>query len=192
MTIRLVADTSALISLALVDCLDLLGALGYKLAAAPAVVRELRQMTGWRDALSRAAESALQAIAGLETTLDQTAQDLASQLAVLPGLDQGEVETLALAAQLHSSEILVDDVRAMGGLAGVARTLEVHIVPSSYVLVKAYLGDLLTYGQIVQLLQRLAVSRGWEESVLYHTALVMMEQVRMVKEEQADRLEQCG
>ena len=166
MTIRLVADTSTLVSLALVDCLDLLGALDYELAAAPAVIRELRQMAGRGDTLSRAAENALQAVAGFETALDQTAQDLTSQLAVLPGLDQGEAETLALAAQLHA--------------------------PSSYVLVKAYLGDLLTYLQVVQLLQRLAASRGWQESVLYHTALVMMKRARMVKEEQADRLEQCG
>ncbi len=183
MTTRLVVDTSALVSLALVDCLDLLDALGYELAVAPAVIQELHQVASRSDTLSRAAESALQTVAKFETALDEAAQDLASQLVVLPRLGQGEAETLALAAQLNSFEMLVDDVRAMGGLAGVARTLEVNIAPSSYVFVKAYLDEMLTYGQVVQLLERLAASRGWQQSVLYYTALVMMEQARMAKEE---------
>lgn len=160
MTTKLVTDTSALVSLVLVDRLDLLSALGYELTIAPAVVQELRQIASREDALAEAAAKALHALVQFETALDEAAQNLAGQLAVLPGLGRGEAETLALAAQLHPSEILVDDVRAMGGLAGVARTLEVNIAPSSYVLVKAYLDDLLTYGQAVQLLEKLAVSRA--------------------------------
>lgn len=56
-----------------------------------------------------------------------------------------------------------------------------HRLPN--VFVKAYLDEMLTYGQVVQLLERLAASRGWQQSVLYYTALVMMEQARMAKEE---------
>ena len=52
---------------------------------------------------------------------------------------------------------------------------------SSYIIVRAYLKDVLDYKETKSLLKELAVKRGWEQSVLYETAIVMLEEAKKVK-----------
>ena len=48
-------------------------------------------------------------------------------------------------------------------------------------LVRAYLKDVLDYEETKSLLNELAAKRGWEQSVLYETAIIMLEEAKKIK-----------
>jgi len=49
--------------------------------------------------------------------------------------------------QINAKELVIDDVYAIGGLVGISKVIGVEIVPSSYILVGAYLKDVLDYDE---------------------------------------------
>lgn len=79
--------------------------------------------------------------------------------------------------------MVIDDIDAMGALLGVAKIMGIEIVPSSWLIVKSYLEGMLEYDQAVGVLDALAVARGWGQSVIYGTAILMMEKAREAKGE---------
>jgi len=88
---------------------------------------------------------------------------------------------LALSYQINAKELVIDDVDAIGGLVGISKVIGVEIVPSSYILVGAYLKDVLDCDETKSLLKELATKRGWEQSVLYETAIVMLEEAKKIE-----------
>jgi len=181
-TTRLVLDTSALLSLALIHRLDLLRALEVEPVICEAVRQELEIVGRRSDALAQAARDALDVVQNCVVPLTDLSRKLADRLARIPRLGRGEAESVALAVQLGAQDVVIDDLEALGSLAGMARTLNVGILASPYLIVSAYVTGQMTFDQAADLLRWLANARGWYNSSLYIVALATLERTREQKE----------
>lgn len=181
MSIKQVYDTTALLSISLIKKQDLLRKLDIAVFVPFSVVEELVDIGKYRDELGDAAKEVIESRAVESVALKNEYKSLAERIARFPRVDKGEAEALALAYQLNAKELVIDDVDAIGGLVGISKVVGVEIVPSSYILIRAYLKDALDYKETKSLLKELAVKRGWEQSVLYETAIIMLEEAKKLK-----------
>lgn len=184
MSTKLVFDTSALISLSLAETLHLVDKLGLEALVPPTVFSELKETSAYNDDIAISARRALSFVKECMLGLDEQSRELADRLSKMPNLDRGEAEALALAQQVEAERLVIDDIDAMGALLGVAKIMGIEIVPSSWLIVKSYLEGVLEYDQAVGVLDALAVARGWGQSVIYGTAILMMEKAREAKGEE--------
>lgn len=117
-----VADTSALLALAVCDALPLLDRLFKEVHVPSAVLRECT-VPGKPEAER------------LETYLQGKVVevDLKDFIIAVAGLGQGELEAMALYKRLHADRLLVDDHRARK----VARLNEIEVVGSLGILLRA-------------------------------------------------------
>ena len=190
MSIKQVYDTTALLSLSLIGKFDLVRKQGIIVSVPISVVEEVVEIAKYKDELGEAAKGLLRITEGAgaaerveieQVELKKEYKSLAERIARFPRVDRGEAEALALAYQIKAKELVIDDVPAIGSFAGLSKIIDVETVPSSYVLVRAYLNDALDYDETKMLLKELSVKRGWEQSVLYETAIVMLEEAKKVK-----------
>ena len=147
------------------------------------VLSELREASAYNDNVAASARRALPYVKECVLGLDEHSRELADRLSKMPKLGRGETEALALAQQVEAERLAIDDIDAMGALLGVAKIMGIEIVPSSWLIVKSYLEGVLEYDQAVGVLDALASARGWKQSVIYGTAILMMEKAREVKGE---------
>ena len=177
MSIKQVYDTTALLSISLIKKLDLLRRLDIVVFVPVSVVEELSDIGKYSDDLGDAAKEVIRS--GIERVeLNDEYKSLAERIARFPRVDRGEAEALASSYQINAKELVIDDVDAIGGLVGISKVIVVEIVPSSYILVGAYLKGVLAYDETKSLLKELAAKRGWEQSVLYETAIIMLEEAK--------------
>jgi len=181
MSIKQVYDTTALLSISLIKKLDLLRKPDIVAFVPVSVVEELGDIDKYRDELGDAARAIIMSGAIEKVELKNEYKSLAERIARFPRIDRGEAEALALSYQINAKELVIDDIDAIGGLAGISQIIGVEIVPSAYIIVRAYLEDVLDYKETKSLLKELAAKRGWEQSVLYETAIVMLEEAKKVK-----------
>jgi len=178
MSIRQVYDTTALLSISLIKKLDILRKLDIDVFVPVSVMEELSDIGKYRDELGDAAKEVIRSGTIERVELENEYKILAERIARFPRVDRGEAEALALSYQINAKELVIDDVDAIGGLVGISKVIGVEIVPSSYILVGAYLKDVLDYDETKSLLKELATKRGWEQSVLYETAIIMLEEAK--------------
>jgi len=178
-----VFDTSALISLSLAETLHLVDNLGLEALVPPTVFSELEETSTYNDDIAISARRALSFVKECMLGLNERSRELADRLSKMPKLDRGEAEALALAQQVEAEHLVIDDIDAMGALLGAAKIMGIEIVPSSWLIVKSYLEGVLEYDQAVGVLDALASARGWKQSVIYGTAILMMERAREAKGE---------
>lgn len=131
MSTSLVFDTSALLSLSLAESLYLVDKLGLEVLVPPTVFSELKETSEYDDDVAISARRALSFVKECILGLDKRSREFADRLSKMPKLDRGEAEALALAQQVEAEYLIIDDIDAMGALLGVAKIMEVEIVPSS-------------------------------------------------------------
>jgi len=165
----------------LIKKLDLLRKLDIIVFVPAPVVEELEDINKYRDELGDAAKEVIMSGAIEKVELKNEYKSLAERIARFPRVDRGEAETLSLSYQINAKELVIDDIDAIGGLVGISKIIGVEIVPSSYILVRAYLEDVLDYEETKSLLKELAAKRGWEQSILYETAIIMLEAAKKLK-----------
>jgi predicted nucleic acid-binding protein len=180
MSIKQVYDTTALLSISLIKKLDLLRRLDIVVFVPVSVVEELSDIGKYWDELGEAAKEVIRSGTIEKVELNNEYTSLAERIARFPRVDRGEAEALALSYQINAKELVIDDVDAIGGLVGISKVIGVEIVPSSYILVGAYLKGVLDYDETKSLLKELAAKRGWEQSVLYETAIIMLEEAKKI------------
>ena len=180
MSIKQVYDTTALLSLSLIKKFDLLRKQDIVVFVPISVVKEVADIGKYSDELGDAAKELITHGAIETIELKNEYKSLAERIAKFPRVDRGEAEDLALSYQINAKEFVIDDVDAIGSFAGLSKIIGVEIVPSSYILVRAYLNDALDYDETKSLLKELSAKRGWEQSVLYETALIMLEEAKRI------------
>jgi predicted nucleic acid-binding protein len=178
MRIKQVYDTTALLSLSLIKKLDILRKLDIVIFVPVSVMEELSDIGKYSDELGVAAKEVIMSGAIERVVLKKEYKSLAERLARFPRVDRREAEALALSYQISAKEMVIDDVSAIGGLVGISKVIGVEIVPSSYIFVSAYLKGVIDYDTTKSLLKELATKRGWEQSVLYETAIIMLEEAK--------------
>jgi predicted nucleic acid-binding protein len=156
----IVADTSALISLATADCLDL-ALTEFDIHTTDVVWAELEDTADYTDPHGTAARKVL---------------DRRDQLTVHPAdespvetsrIDAGEGSCLHLAEQVGAAFLLTDDLRALPELQQ-ATTAQVAISP---IVLKALVKrDVLDRDTALDRLDQLAATRDWLGSPIYRRA----------------------
>ncbi len=146
---RLIINTGPLITLARIDCLDVIGHLPYEFICPDAVRRELDE--GEAEGYSRIAPDWL-AIRGLAGPLEGVA---------LAALDAGEAAVIQLALEMNVLTVAIDEWK--GRRAATASGLEVTGT-------LGLLGRAKVLGLVPAL--RPLIERAVREGIRYHSALV--------------------
>jgi len=118
----------------LIKKLDILRKLDIDIFAPVSVMEELSDIDKYRDELGDAAKEVIMSGTIERVELENEYKILAERIAT---------EALALSYQINAKELVIDDVDAIGGLVGISKVIGVEIVPSSYILVGAYLKEFL-------------------------------------------------
>lgn len=161
----IVADTSAVISLAIADCLEL-ALVEFDVHTTATVVGELEETANYDDVHAEAAEVVLCHQDGL------TVHDVTDPGPRSSRIDDGEASCLALAGELGPKFILTDDLRALPELQTLA---EARVAISPLVLRALVERDVYTPEEASARLQKLATTRDWLGAPIYRKAQELLD-----------------
>jgi predicted nucleic acid-binding protein len=160
-----VADTSALVSIAIAD---VLGAVldEYDVHTARLVVEELEETAAHDDVHGAAASDAITAREEF-TVHDVTAPDLGTSR-----IDAGEASCLRLCRRLDCEFLLTDDLRALPELQACT---DARVAISPILLRALVKRDVLTDSEAESRLEAVATSRDWLGAPIYRRARRLFE-----------------
>ena len=163
----IVADTSALISLAIADCLDTTLA-EFDVHTTTTVVEELEETAAFDDPHGQGAAAALR------HTDELSVHDVTTPHFHSSRIDNGEASCLALTRELAARFLLTDDLRALPELE-VLTDAEVALSP---IVLRALVSrDVLTATEATNRLEQLASTRGWLGAPIYRRAQALFDDV---------------
>lgn len=161
----IVADTSALVSLATVDLLSTTLE-EFDVHTTRTVLEELEETAAYDDPHGAAATRVLERVDDLEVHgTDDT--DLQSSR-----IDAGEATCLALARDLGAEFLLTDDLRALPELQAVA---DARVAISPILLRALVKREVLSDADARERLERLARTRDWLGAPIYRRALELFD-----------------
>lgn len=163
----IVADTSALISLAIADSLDV-ALTEFDVHTTTTVVEELEETASFDDAHGRAARAALGFVD------EVTVHDGTDPARRTSRIDQGEASCLALARDLPAKFLLTDDLRALPELQALTGA---RVAISPIVLRALVKRDVLTTNEATKRLEHLASTRDWLGAPIYRRARTLFDDV---------------
>lgn len=161
----IVADTSALISLATTDVLETVLD-EFELHTTEAVVTELEETASYDDQHGTAAAAVLEA---LDCVTVHESEDASLETS---RIDQGEASCLALEAALEPAFLLTDDLRALPELQALSNA---QVAISPIVLRALVKRDVLTNEEARNQLATLIRTRDWLGTPIYRRALELFE-----------------
>lgn len=156
----IVADTSALVSLATADTLGLVLD-EFDVHTTETVIEELEDTAGYDDAHGTAAQDAL------DMRERMTVHAVAGEVVTSSRIDAGEGSCCALAGELEADFVLTDDLRALPELQ---RLVEARVAISPIVLKALVKRGVLDRAGAVERLERLAETRDWLGAPIYRRA----------------------
>jgi predicted nucleic acid-binding protein len=160
---KIVIDTSALISLAHGDLLDLI-AEEFQLVISDLVLEELRNTARFEDEDGKAAAQILKKIKKLE--IRSVDQELVSQL-VTSRIDAGEASCVVLAQAKDIAAFISDDFRAMHELRAYALRYEFELGLSAVLVQALVIRGKLTKAEALNYLSLIASKRNWMGRPIY-------------------------
>lgn len=161
----IVADTSALISIASIDLLDTLLA-EFEIHTTETVVRELEETAEYEDPHGEAAAAVLNQISEITIHSTETVQTRSSRI------DAGEASTIELVNKKKTDFLITDDLRALPELQPVVNC---RVAISPIVLKALVKKELLTRDQALSKVDRLAHQRDWLGAPIYRRARNLFE-----------------
>jgi rRNA-processing protein FCF1 len=153
----IVADTSALVSLAVGDVPDDLFS-EFDIHVTETVLDELRETSAYEDVYGRAARSVLDRRAAL------TVHDVDGESFTSSRIDAGEASCVELARDLDAGFLLTDDLRALPELEA---SVEASVAISSIVLRALVERETLDRAEARARLETIAESRDWLGAPIY-------------------------
>ncbi len=161
------ADTSALISLALSEKLELI-AETILLYACGTVVNELEEMAEFKDHYGLAAKQALKLIKENKIKLEKTIDTKKAENLVDKNIDAGEAACFVLALEKNIPAILMDDINAAYALSGFARANNISLKISAAAIIELVKANKIEKTQAIKALEKMIKNRGWEKSILQY------------------------
>jgi predicted nucleic acid-binding protein len=162
---RVVADTSAMVSVALSGQLGL-AVESISFFVPEVVKKELRELSAYHDLAGIAAKRALSLMNKGKINLAPVKGKANAEKLVDRNTDLGEAECFILASEKKIPVLLLDDLDAAYSLNGLARARNISIKISAAVIVELVKRGRLNKKQAVASLHRMIQSRKWEKSVL--------------------------
>lgn len=162
---KAVADTSALISIALSEQLGLASE-SIKLVVPPAVKIEIIEMGEYDDIEGGAAKKILSFIKDKKIYLIEAKNVKNARALIDKHVDLGEAECFELAVEEKIETILMDDINAAYYLNGLAKAKKISIKISAAAIIELIKLEKLTKKQGIQALQKMIKNRQWEKGVL--------------------------
>lgn len=156
----IVADTSALISLATTDVLEIVLE-AFEIHTTETVVTELEETAAYDDTHGTAATAVLEAIDGVYVHESEDASLETSRI------DQGEASCLALESTREPAFLLTDDLRALPELQTLS---DAQVAISPIVLRALVTRDVLTNEDARVQLDTLIRTRDWLGTPIYRRA----------------------
>jgi predicted nucleic acid-binding protein len=160
----IVADTSALISLAAIDFLDIF-LTEFDVHTSELVLDELENTAGYDDRHGDAAQSVLDNLDRITTHPTNGAFESSR-------VDQGEGSCALLTKELDADFLITDDLRALPELQAVADS---KVVISVIVLKALFQREVLEEADAVEKLEELAEQRDWLGAPIYRRATRLFE-----------------
>ncbi|QSG07479.1 hypothetical protein [Halapricum desulfuricans] len=161
----IVADTSALISIATIDLLDTF-LTEFDVHTTDTVVAELEATAEYNDRHGKAADTVLDTIERIHTA--QAQGEFTSSR-----IDQGEGSCVRLANERDATFLITDDLRALPEL----QTLADAQVAISPIVLKALVNrDVLEKQQALHKLEELAQQRDWLGAPIYRRAQTLFDE----------------
>lgn len=156
----IVADTSALISLAIADSLThLLNE--YDVHTTQTVVTELEDTAAYDDSHGQAADDVLH-------HMDQLTVHETTESSVMSArIDEGEATCLTLTKEREAAFLLTDDLRALPELQAL---IDAHVAISPLVLKALITRNIITRREAKDRLEHLATTRDWLGAPIYRRA----------------------
>ncbi|CCQ34212.1 hypothetical protein HLRTI_000660 [Halorhabdus tiamatea SARL4B] len=161
----IVADTSALVSLASIDRLDLLLA-EFDVHTTETVVSELQETADYADSHGRAAQAVLD-------RKDDLTVNAVGEPIETGRIDAGEGSGAVLARERDAAFLITDDLRALPELQAVT---EARIAISPIVLRALVKRDVLDVEDALADVERLAAERDWLGAPIYRRARELFEE----------------
>jgi predicted nucleic acid-binding protein len=155
----IVADTSALISIASIDLLDTF-LKEFDVHTTETVVEELEETSEYNDRHGEAAQTVLDDLKRVET--HQVTGEFTSSR-----VDQGEGSCTLLTEKIAAEFLITDDLRALPELQNVANT---KAAISPIVLKALVKRDVLEQERAVEKIEELAEQRDWLGAPIYRRA----------------------
>lgn len=156
----IVADTSALITIASVDLLDTLVS-EFDVHTTETVIAELAETGEYEDRHGEAAQAVLDRVPEMEVHETERAGLQSSRI------DEGEATTIELANRLNADFLITDDLRALPELQTV---VDAEVAISPIVLKALVKRDVLAEEAAVETLEAAAETRDWLGSPIYRRA----------------------
>ncbi|WP_265110719.1 hypothetical protein [Halosolutus halophilus] len=162
----IVADTSALISLATAEVDELVFA-EFEVETTRTVIRELEDTAEYDDPHGRAAQRVL------DHRAQFTVHDVAGGGFQSSRIDRGEASCATLAHQLEPAFLLTDDLRALPELQNVTAA---QVALSPIVLRALVKRGALENGEARERLEQIAAARDWLGAPIYRRATRLFEE----------------
>ncbi|MFB1065845.1 hypothetical protein [Natrinema sp. H-ect4] len=156
----IVADTSALITVASIDLLDTLVS-DFDIHTTETVLEELKATSEYEDRHAKAAQTVLAQTHRINIHNTENTDLQSSRI------DEGEATTIELTNQLESDFLITDDLRALPELQPV---VEARVAISPIILKAFVKRDVLDEKEALEKLEEAAKNRDWLESPIYRRA----------------------
>lgn len=161
----IVADTSALISIASIDLLDTF-LTEFDVHTTELVITELENTGEYEDRHGDAAEAVLDDVDRI-TTHQRQQRDFTSSR-----IDRGEGSCVLLSKEIDAAFLITDDLRALPELQTV---VDARVAISPIVLKALVKRDVLTRDEALEKLDELAGQRDWLDAPIYRRAMQLFE-----------------
>ncbi|RRJ33111.1 hypothetical protein EIK79_03540 [Halocatena pleomorpha] len=160
-----VVDTSAFVSIAVGDCLELVFS-EFDITTTTRVVDELKNTAAYDDPHGRGATAVLERMDHV-TVRDVTAPELLSNR-----IDTGEASCIAVVRNTNASILVTDDFRALPELEALVET---DVVLSPVLLRSLCDRGVLTESEVRSALETIATERDWLGAPIYRYARSLFE-----------------
>mgnify|MGYP006297585493 CR=1 FL=1 len=161
----IVADTSALITIATIDLLDTFLS-EFEVHTTETVIEELEATSEYNDRHGEAAQTILDQIDQLQIHGTEDPNIQSSRI------DEGEATTIRLTNELEANFLITDDLRALPELQTLVNT---QVAISPIVLKALVKRNVLTEQEALEKLEHAAANRNWHESPIYRRAKKLFE-----------------
>lgn len=163
--IRVVMDTSSLISLELIGLLEKSLEI-IEITIPEAVKKELKELSSYRDKEGKSAKEVLNLINKKKVKIKKNKNRVKAKEILSKNVDYGESECIVCCLENKIKTLIMDDISAAYELEGLAISKDIKMKISVAILVELERKKMMNKKQLSICIKKLVKTREWEGGVL--------------------------